>query len=390
MYKITVPAIELKVGMTLADPVNITNQRGETIITLPPNYKITDKAIMALKTMKNYESYTVSIFSKTPQVLNELAPPLPGSLVVEQDFSMFPGPKTLINEETRDEAISGIRALFTGAVAGSSKDLKKGDNMTTAYQIVTNLDGIMDELVETVTANPKGLIHISGLRSYDEYTYHHSLSVTVLSLAIGQSVGLNPKEIKRLGRAAMMHDIGKMMIPKELIGKPSALTPLEFSQVKKHPELGAKYLKSEFVGNQELWDAMMYHHEKEDGTGYPRGLKGKDIPVFSKIIAVADVYDALTSFRSYRDPMRPPANAIELIMSEAETAFDLSIVQAFIKRIELYPVDTIVHLSDKRVGVVVANRNPMRPTLKIIDTGEMVDLAAFESLHLVITWVEQI
>ena len=179
-----------------------------------------------------------------------------------------------------------------------------------------------------------------------------------------------------------------MMVPKSIIGKPSALTPAEFLEIKKHPEQGAKYLRTEFIGNQELWDAVTCHHEKHDGTGYPRGLKGNDIPVFSKIIAVADVYDALTSFRSYRDPMRPPANAIELIMSEAETSFDLDIVKAFIKRIELYPIGTVLHLSDKRIGVVVGNRNPMRPAVKILDTGTIVDLTTFENLHLVISWVE--
>ena len=386
MYKITIHAVELKVGMTLANPVNIRNQHGETIITLPPSYKVTAKAIAALKTMKNYETYTVSIYSDTPQVVPELAPPVPGSLIVEQDFSILGKPKTIINEETRDEAVNSIRALFKGA-AGANP-VGTGNNMTTAYQIVTHLDNIMDELVETVTANPKGLVHISGLKSYDEYTYHHSLSVSVISLAIGQSLGLNQKEIKRLGRAAMMHDIGKMLIPKEIINKPSALDPSEFANIKRHPELGAKYLKSEFVGNQELWDAMMYHHEKEDGSGYPKGLKGKDIPIFSKIIAVADVYDALTSYRAYRDPMRPPANALELIMSEAGTGFDIEIIQAFIRRIELYPIGSVLHLSDKRIGVVTANHNPMRPTLKIKDTGEIVDMASFEHLNLVVTWVE--
>ena len=382
MYKITIPLAKLASGMTLADPVQITNQHGDNVLVLPHSYVITEKALLALKRLSNYKTATISIYSKTPYDSDLKV--LPGPLVIEQDARSHAGTPA-ISEKTRDVAVDGIRKLFTAA---RNEESGKSSNMTTAFQFVTNLDLILDELVETVTASPKGLVQIAGLKSYDEYTYHHSLSVSVLSVAIGQAMKLSPNEIKRLGRSAMMHDIGKMMVPHEYITKPAQLTPGEFANVKRHPSIGARFLRKEYIGNEELWNGVEFHHEKVDGTGYPKGLKDKEIPLFSKIISVADVYDALTSYRPYRDPMRPPAHAIELLMSETGTAFDIEVVQAFMRRIELYPIGSTVQLSDMRFGQVINNRNPMRPSLKIVDSEEYVDLGAIGNLHLVIIWSE--
>ena len=387
MYKTTIPLAKLASGMILADPVQISNQHGEIVLTLPRSYVVTDKAILALKKISNFDTGTIAIFvaapANEPQTTETKA--VPGPIVIKQEAKSHIE-KPAISEKTRDVAVDSIKRLFTSA--GADATGAGNGNMTTAFQVVTNLDTILDELVDTVTSNPKGLVQIAGLKSYDEYTYHHSLSVSVLSVAIGQAMGLNPREIKRLGRCAMLHDIGKMMIPHEYISKPAKLSPAEFANVKRHPEIGANYLKKEFIGNEELWNSVRFHHEKVDGTGYPNGLTGKAIPLFSRITSVADVYDALTSYRPYREPMRPPANAIELLMSETGTAFDLEVVQAFVKRIELYPVGSTVQLSDKRYGRVVNNKNPMRPSLKMLDDDEIIDLAAFGNLHFVIIWTE--
>ena len=381
MYKIIIPLTKLASGMTLADPVQIANQHGENVLTLPRSYVITDKAILALKRVSNFKTGSVAIYSEKPLETGLDAVPKP--LVIIQEAKSH-DEKLVISEKIRDIAVDGIKQLFTTA-----RNVTNGaGNMTTAFQVVTNLEIVLDELVETVTSNPKGLIQIAGLKSYDEYTYHHSLSVSVLSLAIGQAMNLNQKEIKRLGRCALLHDIGKMMIPHEFITKRSALTSAEFANVKRHPVIGARFLKKEFIGNEELWNGVEFHHEKVDGTGYPNGLRDNDIPLFARIISVADVYDALTSFRPYREPMKPPANVVELLMSEAGTAFDLGVVQSFVRRIELYPIGSTVQMSDKRYGRVINNRHPMRPTVKLIESEEIVDLSALTNLHLVITWAD--
>ena len=381
MYKITIPLRNLTSGMTLADPVQITNQHGENVLTLPHSYVITEKALLALRRISNFKTGSIAIYSEKP--LDTGIGSAPEPLVINQEAKSHEG-KPIITEKARDFAVDGIKKLFTSA----RNETNGVGNMTTAFQVVTNLDLILNELVDTVTSNPKGLVQIAGLRSYDEYTYHHSLSVSVLSVAIGQAMNLKQNELKRLGRSALLHDIGKMMVPHELITKPSALSASEFAHVKRHPVIGARFLKKEFIGNEELWNGVEFHHEKMDGTGYPNGLKTSDIPLFARIISVADVYDALTSYRPYRDPMRPPAHAVELLMSESGTAFDLSVVQSFVKRIELYPIGSLVQLSDKRFGNVINNRVAMRPILKILDSEDIVDLSALTNLHLVIVWAD--
>ena len=293
---------------------------------------------------------------------------------------LIPEAKPIISETLRDEAVSGIRRMFD-AVGGGA------ENMTTAYQVVKEVNAIVDQLVDTLTES-NSLIHITDLKSHDEYTYHHSLSVAVLSIAIGQSLGLSDSQLKVVGRCAMLHDIGKVLVPVNLINKPGRLSHMEFFVVKQHPRKGYEYLSKGVIENEILRQGVLCHHEKVNGTGYPKGLKGKDIPLISRIIAVADVYDAVTSYRSYRKPMSP-SEAVELVMSEVGRAFDYDIVQAFISKLQLYPINSYVELSDKRCGIVINNTSSMRPVIKIVGTGEMVDLMDFDNLSLIITCVSE-
>ena len=303
--------------------------------------------------------------NKVPQIE---APPIKAPPIV-----------SIIDETQRDEAVDGIRNLF--GLIGSGVT----ENMTTAYQVVKQLDNIVDQLVETISTESDSLVHIADLKSYDEYTYHHSLSVAVLSIAIGEGMGLDMEKLKLLGQSAMMHDIGKTNVPAELINKPGKLTDEEFSVVKKHAEDSGKYLKQSLIGNNIIWNSVTHHHEKYDGSGYPKGLKSDKIPLFSRIIAVADVYDALTSFRPYRNPMLP-SEAVELVMSEVGRSFEYDVVVAFIEKLELYPVNSVVQLSDGRVGVVHENTHSMRPVLKMQD-DTLLDLMALDNLSLVIVKV---
>jgi HD-GYP domain-containing protein (c-di-GMP phosphodiesterase class II) len=199
----------------------------------------------------------------------------------------------------------------------------------------------------------------------------------MLSMTTGRVLGLDEDTLFRLGRCAMMHDIGKQMIPLEIINKKGKLTDAEFTTIKNHPVIGATNLKAAAIGDIELWNGILFHHEKVNGGGYPRGLKGKDIPLFSKIISVADVYDAVTSYRSYRLPMLP-SEAFDVISRDVNTAFELDVVKAFFAKLELYPVNTIIELSDGRLGMVVESEGAsrLRPTIRIWGSTELVNLAA--------------
>jgi len=295
------------------------------------------------------------------------------------DEEPLPEVEPFLSEKLRDEALSGIRRMFTIVSAGTIEE-----NMTTAFQAVREIGEVVDELVDTLSDEANAFVHIAGIKSYDDYTYHHSLSVAVLSIAIGKGLGISEPEQRLLGRSAMLHDIGKTLVPVELINKPGRLTDEEFEIIRQHPALGYDYLVKMKVGDERILPGVLLHHEKLDGKGYPRGVSGDKLPVFSRIVAIADVYDAVTSYRSYRRPMAP-RDAMELIMSE--TGFDYDIVRTFIEKIEPYPVNTCVVLSNMKQGIVVDTTSSQRPVIQIRGTGEIVDLMDISNLNLVITGV---
>lgn len=266
------------------------------------------------------------------------------------------------------------------------RDIKKNFNNYKNNQgeinpyIVENISKIARSLVLDILSNDEILINLIDLKNYDDYTYRHSLCVAILSITTGISLELNENMLTEIAICGLLHDIGKMTIPINIINKPDLLTPEEFELVKRHPITAVKILKKNRFITQPILDGILSHHEKYDGTGYPNGLKGDDIPLYGKILAVADVYDALTSTRSYRRACFPN-EAIEYVMGCADIHFDYEILQAFLKNIAAYPIGTFVSLSDGNVAIVVKNLNvnPLRPIIRIINkdgtTSEDINLS---------------
>lgn len=349
-----VPINQLKEGMILAQDV----YSDEDSIIVPESAQLKEKTIRALKDFGIQKVYVIG----DPD-------PDPEEKALQEDaarIDRFSKPKPTIDRALRNEALDNLEDIF---------DLAEKNELTqqSATQVVKELDTVVDQLVDTLASDKKSLVNIADLKSYDDYTYHHSLSVAVLSLAIGQSLGFQSKQLKLLGRTAMLHDIGKTAIPIEIINKPARLEPEEFEKIKTHAPEGYQYLMRGHIGEKQLLEGVLHHHERFDGTGYPKGLSGADIPLLARIITVADVYDALTSNRPYREPMQPAA-AVEYIMGNVGLIFDYDIVMAFLKKLELYPIGGQVELSDHRSAIVVNNEYPMRPRVKILETGQILDL----------------
>ena len=279
---------------------------------------------------------------------------------------IVPPPRSILTPQLREGALQNITDLF---------DFFKQEvrDRHQVLGIIKQMDTLVDQLVHNLQVDKNAQVHITDLKSYDEYTYHHSLSVAVLSIAMGQALGLTKRQLHELGKCAMMHDIGKTAIPLEIINKPTLLNKEEFDIIKRHSPEGYQYLNKYNVSDPVLLSAVLFHHEKYDGSGYPYGLKGDKIPLFSRIIAVADVYDALTSHRPYRLP-ESPSEAVEFIMGNAGLAFDYSIICAMLKKLELYPVGSEVLLSNGQKALVLDNKNPLRPMLKLRETGVVLDL----------------
>ena len=326
-----------------------------------------------LRVLKRREIETVPVWLNTPPEEPD-RPTYTSDAVTEKRCWV----KGILSEELKKEALGNIKELF------GNLDLNKTANKTTAYQSLKNLDTVVGDLIRALSHDESGLVHISDLKQYDEYTYHHSISVSLLSIATGRELGLKSHDLLRLGRCAMLHDIGKQAIPLEILNKKGKLDNDEFAQIKFHSSLGASSLKAHAVGDVELWNAIMFHHEKMNGTGYPKGLVGNEIPLFSKIISVADVYDAITSYRPYRSPMLPD-DAFRQICKDAGIAFDNDVVTAFFEKLEFYPVNTIVKLSDERLALVAETDLDSRltPVVRIWGTDEIIRLAENNQLHII-------
>jgi len=378
-YRRNILIEDLKEGMEIAESVYVKYNAGAPLLVARKGTIINAKMINAL--MRYQVKWAEVLTDTPPPVVAESFMPRPQPKPKRELPSDMPEIKPVLSPKLREEAIHNISELFS--VLNKPGEIV---NMTTAYQAVSGFENALNQVLIAVTEDVTGFVHINDLKSYDEYTYHHSLSVALLSIATGQVMGLNAKELQNLGRCALLHDMGKQSIPLEIINKAGKLTNEEFAIVKSHPTSGAATLKQKAIGNIDLWNGVMFHHEKYNGSGYPKGLLKNEIPLFSRIIAVADVYDAVTSYRSYRTPMTPDA-AYELICSEVGTAFEYDIVKAFAKRLVLYPTGTPVELSDKRWGIVVESENAMRPVVKILETDTIIDMDSPAHLSISITKV---
>lgn len=242
------------------------------------------------------------------------------------------------------------------------------------------------DLVKDILAREQSMINLVDLKNYDDYTYHHCLSVALLSVTTGVALGLNNNCLNDLAFSALLHDIGKMVIPIEIINKPSALTNEEYKMIQQHPQDAYLYLKRKHQISSAVLNAIQSHHEKFDGTGYPAGKKGTQIPLYARILAVADVFDALTSNRPYRKQCFP-SEVIEYMMGCADSHFDYEILLAFLKNIAAYPVGTCVLLSNGSVAVVVRNlsENALRPVVRLLNPdgsgGDEINLLTDTSYH---------
>lgn len=267
----------------------------------------------------------------------------------ENDIAMSP---SIISEETRLKALKHLKHL----------------NIDECLFIANNIVNEIRENNDTI------IIETINLSSFDNYTYEHSINVCIMSVILGIGLGLNDEELKKLSQAALLHDIGKTAIPIDILNKPGKLNDEEYEEMKNHSKYGYNLLKENEDIASTVRNAIFSHHENEDGTGYPRQLTGDKIHKFAKIIHVADVYDALTAKRAYKEPINP-ADALEFLISQTGKMFDEKIVKLFIEYIALYPVGTKVLLSTNEEARVIANNEKFlsRPIVKT-DSGKKINL----------------
>ncbi len=276
-------------------------------------------------------------------------------LYIEDEISEGIYINDVICEETRVSARVQIKKL-----------MKSYGTVQTAMHMGA-MNKTLEKIVDELFHSKDMIVNLTDIKSMDDYTFEHCVNVCVLSIIIGIRMGYNKFRLKELGMGALLHDIGKLRVPEQILKKPSQLTEKEFEEIKKHAGCGYEILKKYNSISVVSACIALTHHERFDGSGYPLGLKGENIHECARIVAVADVYDALTSDRVYRNRLKSH-EVIEYITTVAASHFDKNIVEHFVKSIAKYPAGTGVILNTGEKGLVVStgNQNSSKPVVRVI------------------------
>lgn len=273
------------------------------------------------------------------------------STPVEQGRCTPPGHEARRAAAIVRQSLPKVAAMFTEARLGRA--VRESD-----------CEAMVGEIADSVLRDPTAIINAARLKQRDTYTYLHSVAVCALMMALGRQLGLEGHALRMAGMAGMLHDVGKVGLPLEVLNKPGKLTQEEFALMKTHPAHGHALLVQGGVGDEVL-DVCLHHHEKIDGSGYPKGLGGEQISLLAKMGAVCDVYDAITSVRPYKDGW-DPGEALRR-MAQWSGHFEPRVLQAFVKTVGIYPVGCLVRLHSGRLAVVTA-QNPqslLSPRVKV-------------------------
>ncbi|WP_310390013.1 HD-GYP domain-containing protein [Roseateles sp.] len=210
---------------------------------------------------------------------------------------------------------------------------------------------IVEEISNSVARNPSALISLARLKTKDNYTYMHSVAVCALMVSLAKQLGLSEAQTRAAGLAGLLHDIGKMAMPMDVLNKPGKLSDAEFNVIRSHPLRGYQMLQAGASVPASALDVCLHHHEKMDGSGYPQKLKGEQISLLARMGAVCDVYDAITSTRPYKEAW-DPAGSIQRMAQWSGGHFDPVVFRAFVKGVGIYPVGSLVKLESGRLAVV--------------------------------------
>ncbi|MBM7694718.1 putative nucleotidyltransferase with HDIG domain [Peribacillus deserti] len=272
-------------------------------------------------------------------------------------------PLSSIPNTLRRKAIDEIKTTFQ-----EIQKAEENDSSLILEKASWDFKELIKQLIHEISGNKKLLHLLSDVYTYDHYIFTHSLNVTLYSIAVGIKLKLAPRQLEILALGALLHDVGKVSVPKNILLKPGRLTEEEFVEIKKHSECGFNLLRGIHTVPLVVAHCAYQHHERLDGSGYPRGLLGDQIHYFGKILAVADVFDAVTSNRIYRGAMLPH-EGLEVLYAGSGTQFDRTIVEAFRSAVAIYPNSLTVELSDGSKGIVCRQNNGLsdRPVVEVFE-----------------------
>ena len=269
------------------------------------------------------------------------------------------------------QAKSAVTSMFDEARMGKAVDTSRAKRL-------------VEDISNSVSRHPGALISLARLKTADDYTYMHSVAVCALMVALSRQLGLNETQTRSAGIAGLLHDLGKALMPMHVLNKPGKLSDEEFAIIKKHPEAGHELLRNNGDADAIALDVVLHHHEKTDGSGYPKRLANHEISLYAKMGAVCDVYDAITSNRPYKAGW-DPAESLRKMAEWCAGHFDPTVFEAFVKSVGIYPVGSLVRLNSGRLAIVIEQSagSLLHPRLKVFFSTranahikpEIVDLA---------------
>jgi putative nucleotidyltransferase with HDIG domain len=267
--------------------------------------------------------------------------------LVRQGEETFEEQQTADTDEIEDDGDAfATYGQALSAIRGICRDIERGRIPNSAPVI-----RVVDRMVGITMQDPSTLLGLTMIKDYDNYTFNHCVNVGVLAMALGASLGMDVMSVKSLGIAGQLHDIGKTMIPKLILNKPGKLSSIEFTEMKRHPELGAKIIREMEALDPHIAQIVLGHHLHYNRSGYPEWAQKLPFNQMIDIVAIADTYDAITTLRVYQHPVNPRAALTEM-QKIAGTYLDGALVAAFVEMMGKYPVGTLVRLDTNEVAVV--------------------------------------
>lgn len=349
--KIRIPVHRLEVGATVPFTLLDENDR----VLLFRGQTVTEDILRRLK-QKALDTVVVEVVEEVQEE------------VAREDVSL----------ETKMKTLSCLEDTMEALAKGRSASLEP-------------LEENVASILEEVRTHEELVIPIVQLKRHDDYTFTHSLNVAIIALFIGKFMGLGEEELLQLGLGALLHDLGKLRVPQEILRKPAALNDAEWQILRRHPLVGKSILDEQGNLKDPVKLIPLEHHEYLDGSGYPLHLGPSEVHLLARITAVSDVYEALTSERPYRRAL-PLAEAVEYLMGNAGYRLDERVVRTFVTHLSPYQVGDVVRLSDGREAVV-SRLNPILPfrpyvQVRVPDgrggfTVEEIDLARSLTLTIV-------
>ena len=241
----------------------------------------------------------------------------------------------------------------------------------------------VDAMVDSVVRNPSAFTWLKEMKRRDSYVYHHALGCSIWAASFGRHLGLEKSELQTLALGGLLCDVGKIRLPPELLTKQEVLTDREFALVRQHVEQGLEILAQVEGISPKIIEIVATHHERHDGSGYPRGLAGSDIPIYGRIMGLVDSYEAMTTVRPYAKS-RAPHKAVAELYEHRGNWYQAELVEQFIQTSGIYPIGTLVELTSGEVGVITAvhSLKRLRPSVMVLLDHDKMPLSKFRTLDL--------